>query len=401
MINNLNRHEIGNIQLDLVIVSTACFTAINRNIYKLFTQAGYSIAIIVPRELEFNSVKKLADPPSKDDPPIIYLELQGRNSRINHYKNLIGVFERQKPRRILLDNEPVSLMALQIGRWCKANQVAFYCFTYENLPLRIIETYKRLGYKGLPFGIIKRMFLLMSRKMVKGLFTINNEGTAIYKNESFKNVVKVPLGFDPKIFKIDNKVRTKIRQLHSINCLAFAFFGRVCHEKGVHILVDALSRLQQYNWVLMIDEFSVYKNEYNTTIHRLLEETGILSRVIFINPNHLEIADYMNAADVVVVPSISTPKWVEQYGRVAPESMACGKTVIVSDSGALPMLVGKHGIVFEEGNVETLSKILSNFLSSKPEAHQGFVQEEVSQFAHNNLSIYMQHKIMMDQFSND
>ncbi len=86
MINNLNRHEIGNIQLDLVIVSTACFTAINRNIYKLFTQAGYSIAIIVPRELEFNSVKKLADPPSKDDPPIIYLELQGRNSRINHYK---------------------------------------------------------------------------------------------------------------------------------------------------------------------------------------------------------------------------------------------------------------------------------------------------------------------------
>ena len=396
--NNLKRKENASIQLDLLVISTACFTSINRNIYKLFVRDGYSFAIVVPRELEFNSVNKLADPPSEDDPSIIYLDLRGKNSRTNHYENLIEVIERENPRRILLDNEPISFMALKIGRWCSANSVAFFCFTYENLSLRISETYKRIGFKALPKAIVKRLLLLMSRKLVKGLFTINNEGTFIYKSESFKNVVKVPLGFDPEIFKINNVARSKIRQLNSINCLAIAFFGRVCHEKGVHILVNALSLLKQYNWVLIIDEFSVYKNEYNTTIHRLLEENGILSRVIFINPNHLEIADYMNAVDIVVIPSISTPKWVEQYGRVAAESMACGKHVIASNTGALSMLLNGHGTLFEEGNMLALSKILETFLISQC-GNNTDLRKETSKYARNKLSINAQYKAMMSQFS--
>lgn len=401
MKDNMESEDDNAMPLDLLIVSSACFTSINRNIYKLFAQKGYSVAIIVPRMLEFGSVKKSADPPSKDDPLIIYLNLRGSNPRIYQYQDLIETFETKRPKRILLDTEPVSLIALKIGRWCQANHTTFYCFTYENFSLGIVDTYKRLGYKGLPMAFIKRTLLFISRKVVKGLFTINDEGTAIYKSESFKNIVKVPLGFDPAIFHIDDEVRAKVRKTHSINSTAIAFFGRVCHEKGVHILVAALSKLMQYDWVLIIDEFSVYKNEYNHTLQGLLEETGILDRVIFINPSHLEIAGYMNAVDLVVIPSISTPKWIEQYGRVAPESMACGKIVIASDSGALPMLLNGHGIVFEEGNVQALSKILEEFLNTGPGSNENFVKKDISQYAHKNLSIYTQYQIMADQFDSD
>ena len=387
--------------IDLLVVSTACFTAINRNIYKLFNRPGYYVAIIVPYELEFGTGKKKADPPATDDPEIIYLNLQGKNSRINSFENITGILEGRKPKRILLDNEPVSLIALKIGRWCSANHVPFYCFTYENFSLGIRETYKRLGYKAIPLAIIKRILLGMSRKLVRGLFTINNEGTDIYKNESFKNVTKVPLGFDPGIFKIDKASRDSIRQLHSINNLAVAYFGRVCHEKGVHILVAALAKLLQYEWVLLIDEFSVYKNDYNTTIHRLLEGNGMLNRVVFINPSHMEIARYMNAADIVAIPSISTSKWIEQYGRVAPESMACGKPVIAANSGALPMLLNGHGIIFEEGNVDALCKILENFMTGKLDNPAVMDPGIVSAYAQENLSIHSQYRIMMDQFNNE
>lgn len=389
------------VPLDLLVISSACFVAINRNIYKLFSKSGYSVAIVVPREYEFGSVKKTADPPSDDDPKIIYLDLCGKNPRINYYRNLIDVLNRENPKRILLDTEPVSFMALKVGRWCQANKTAFYCFTYENFSLGIVDTYKRLGYKGVPLALLKRALLFKSRKFVKGLFTINDEGTAIYKSESFKNIVKVPLGFDPAIFHIDDEVRAKVRKTHSINSTAIAFFGRVCHEKGVHILVAALSKLMQYDWVLIIDEFSVYKNEYNHNFHRILEETGILDRVIFINPSHLEIARYMNAVDLVVIPSISTPKWIEQYGRVGPESMACGKIVIASDSGALPMLLNGHGIVFEEGNVQALSKILEEFFNTGTGSNENFVKKDISQYAHKNLSIFTQYQIMADQFDSD
>lgn len=401
MNDNFKNLENSNTQLDLLIVSTACFTAINRNIYKLFARKGYIVAIIVPRELEFNGVKKTAEPPAEDDPSIIYLNLHGNNSRINYFEKINEVFDQYKPKRILLDNEPVSCMAIRIGKWCKKNTSVLYCFTYENFSLHITETYKRVGFKGLPLLFAKRIFLLLSRNLVKGLFTINNEGTEIYKSESFRNVVKVPLGFDPAIFRIDNEARDKIRELHSINYFAIAYFGRVSHEKGVHILVAALSHLLQYDWVFVIDEFSVYKNEYNTTIHKLLEETGVLSRVVFVNPTHREIAGYMNAVDLVVIPSISTPKWIEQYGRVAPESMACGKTVIASDTGALSMLLNGHGIIFEEGNVDGLSSILEKFLKPGSVIQEDFVPERISQYAHEYLSIYAQHRIMLQQFNND
>ena len=67
-----------------------------------------------------------------------------------------------------------------------------------------------------------------------------------------------------------------------------------------------------------------------------------------VNPKHDEMGDFINSVDVVVMPSISTPFWIEQYGRVAVEAMACGKIVVASNSGALPMLLNGRGILFKE-----------------------------------------------------
>lgn len=388
-------------RLDLIVVSTACFTSINRNIYKLFAQKGYSVTIIVPSELQFGRITKTAEPARADDPPIIFLKLRGNNPRISQFENLIKVLDREKPKRVLLDYEPVSITAINIGKWCRKNHALFYCLTYENLSLGIGDTMGRLGYRSVPVAFIKRILLGLSRKYVKGLFTINNEGTRVYVDEGFKNVVKIPLGFDPEVFRIDNESREKIRKLHSIDTTAIAYFGRVSREKGVHILVSALSRLMHHDWVFVIDEFSVYKNEYNGVILEQLENTRVINRVIFINPNHQEIAGYMNAADVVVIPSISTPRWVEQYGRVAPESMACGKLVIAADTGALPMLLNNHGHVFKEGDVDALTELLEDFLTNRSTNNHSVVPEEISKYTHENLSIHSQYKAMMDVFDKE
>ncbi len=47
----------------------------------------------------------------------------------------------------------------------------------------------------------------------------------------------------------------------------------------------------------------------------------------------------MNAADIVVMPSISTPTWIEQFGVVSIEAMACGTPIVTSDSGAFREIV--------------------------------------------------------------
>ena len=62
---------------------------------------------------------------------------------------------------------------------------------------------------------------------------------------------------------------------------------------------------------------------------------------------------------MLAVPSLPTPSWTEQFGRVAIEAMACGVPVVSSDAGALPAVVGGAGIVVPAGDAGALAAALA------------------------------------------
>jgi glycosyltransferase involved in cell wall biosynthesis len=62
----------------------------------------------------------------------------------------------------------------------------------------------------------------------------------------------------------------------------------------------------------------------------------------------------MASLDALVLPSLTTRDWCEQYGRVIAEAMASGVPVIASDSGAIPEVVGGAGIIVSEGSTTEL-----------------------------------------------
>ena len=81
---------------------------------------------------------------------------------------------------------------------------------------------------------------------------------------------------------------------------------------------------------------------------------------------------------------------------VAPEAMACGRLVMVSNSGALPELVGDAGIVFPEGDVQAIRSQLERVMA-QPQLASDF-GAKASERAHQHLTVAAQRDLMQDVF---
>jgi len=395
MINDIDK------PIDILVASTACHTAINRSVYKDFIDSGFSVVLVVPTKLFFPSGDVFSEPAESDDPPIIFLDITSINSRVSRFKNIYQILNKFKPRIVLLDNDPVSISAFQMGLWAKVNKARLFCISCENMPFSIYSSTRNRGIKGFASALFKRVLIVITRPLVHCVFTINNEGTDIFKKELFKKVVKIPLGFDSKYFSMDQNMRLAKREEMKLSGCVFGYFGRISREKGVHVLLSALEKMLDYEWTLIMDEFDVYKNNYGSEVFKIIVDSKIINRTIFINPSHKEIGGYINIVDAVMMPSITTPTWIEQYGRIAAESLACGKLVVASDTGAIPMLLNSHGVLFKESDSEGLRDILTNIVKFGVRSYNHFDPEKASNYAHKNLNTNMQMKIMIQEFTND
>ncbi len=349
--------------IELLAVSHACFTSINRSVYQELGKLGYSVEIVTAAKLFMGGKWREADGPVPEDPPIHFLELTHTSPRIYRFRGLDALLREKTPRFVFMENDPVSLLAGLLGRWCRKNDAKLICLACENLHFGLKESVQRNGLRGLPAGLLKEFLFRYSRGYVDHVCTINDEGTHIFRSSGFANVSKIPLGYRPDIFFPDAKARNVIRQQLGIQTFAFAYVGRLTPEKGVDILLRSLACLKHLDWVLLLDKFEICTSPYHTSISELIENLSLEGRIIQYDATHLEIAGYMNAADSVIVPSVPTPRWKEQYGRVVPEAMACGKLVITSNSGALPELIGDAGLVVPSGDIAKLADVLEQVLT--------------------------------------
>ena len=257
--------------------------------------------------------------------------------------------------------------------------------TYENRKIN------KLDFKNINANLIIKyiFYFLFKNLLVKKIFnvvTFNKTGQIIFINYGFNTSLTV-LGVNTNIFHISNETRNLIRQSYKIKSdqVVISYFGRLVPEKGVHILLEGLSLIKHNNLVLLIDKFDTYRNDYSIKISIQLNNLSHI-KVIQVDPSHEDMWKFMNATDLVILPSITTNFWEEQYGRVASESMACGKLVLVSNSGHLPDLVNKFGIVFNQNDVNSLVDTLKKHMTMSSISNF-YSKEEIRNYAISNLSI--------------
>jgi len=348
--------------IDILVVSHACLTSINRAPYRLLAAMGWNIEIVTADEIASRDITRRADPATPDDPPMHFLPLRGNNMRLWSFVGLRDVLTRRQPRIVMLDYDPGTRIALETGWFTRGKGTRIACLSYDNILRSVFGELRRSPAAAARAGGT-RVLSALARLAVDHVFVLSNDSADVMERMGFRGrVSRIPLGFDPALFRPDPAARTRVRSALGLHELTFAYFGRLIPEKGAHLLLEALHRLRNRPWQLLMDRFSDYRHPYTRELTALIERLELKDRVVTFDAPHDEIGDYMNAADVVVMPSQSTERWKEQYGRVAAESMACGRLVVVSDSGALPELIGNAGIVIPERELNNLDRRLASIL---------------------------------------
>jgi len=142
------------------------------------------------------------------------------------------------------------------------------------------------------------------------------------------------------------------------------YLGRLVPAKGIDILLESLRYCPQEIELCIAGEGDEARWK------ALAERLGVASCVHWLWAiASRQVVDYLRHLHALVLPSRTTPRWKEQFGRVLVEAMACGVPVIGSDSSEIPRVIGSAGLVFPEGDAMRLAECICS-LSQDPDGWQ-------------------------------
>ena len=143
---------------------------------------------------------------------------------------------------------------------------------------------------------------------------------------------------------------SKYKRVHSRNeKTVILYAGRIIPSKGVKELVSAFNNIIEHSKIanknrlkLVVAGFSGLDKKYEKVIKQIANNCN---SIVCLNQISSDEMPYLyEKADVVVMPT----KNEEPFGLVALEAMAMGKTLIVTNSGALPEVVRDGALIINK-----------------------------------------------------
>jgi glycosyltransferase involved in cell wall biosynthesis len=140
--------------------------------------------------------------------------------------------------------------------------------------------------------------------------------------------------------------------------------GRLVWEKGHQDVLRALAVLRRGATGDSIRAVFVGTGPDEDALRSYARDLGVADLVEFRGfvPYDKMPEVYLHA-DCVVLASLPTWSWEEQFGMVLAESIAAGLPVIASTCGAIPEVIGERAHLFSPGDWQTLANRLGEVLS--------------------------------------
>lgn len=320
------------------MLSHACYVAAyRRKLEEMAATGRVDLTLIVPPHWQAGGRKAIFESGNSQGYEIVHDNpvLNGHH-HLHFYRHLGGHLRRLKPDVFHIDEEPYDLVTFCALRQARKVGAKSLFFTWQNL------------YRSYPppFGYFEKYALSHCDGAIAG----SQEAAAILRRKGYQG----PL-FEIPQFGVDlESVQPKMPG----PTFRIGYVGRLVKEKGILILLKAVAGLEG-NW-----EFHLLGDG---RLRQQIVETARLAslsdrvRLVGGVPS-AEVPSFLRQLDVLVLPSLSTFRWKEQFGRVLTEAMACGLPVVGSDSGEIPHVIGEAGLLFHEGDVEGLRSQLRRLM---------------------------------------
>lgn len=264
------------------------------------------------------------------------------NFHLHHYPAFARLLDEVRPDLVHVDEEPYNLATYLALRAAHRRRIPALFFTWQNLPRRYPPPFRQF-----------EAYAYRHAAAIAG----SQSAAEVLQGKGYNGPLWVipQFGVDPDVFAPAPGPRPE-------HPLAVGYAGRLIAGKGVDLLLTALANVSE-PWTLTL----VGDGPERERLMAQAAALGIADRITFKSwlPAG-DVPDYFRQLDVFVLPSRSTPTWIEQFGRVLIEAMASGVSCVGSDSGEIPHVLGNAGLVFPEGDAVALAAQLRR-LATEPE----------------------------------
>ncbi|WP_009632905.1 glycosyltransferase [Synechocystis sp. PCC 7509] len=251
------------------------------------------------------------------------------------------------PDIIQVEQEVFSLAAFEFALWARftGKPLVLFCWENRDRQLSIVRTQLR-------------QFVLNTAQLI---IAGNLDGEELLRRWGYTGLIEVmpQMGVDTTLF------HPGLRPPPSDRPLIVGFVGRLAHQKGIDVLIAAVSQLRDRALECQVvlcgsgaEEEMLRQEAQKQNVADLITWRG--------GVRHDEVPAEMSKFDVLVLPSRSVPEWKEQFGHVLIEAMAMGIPVIGSSCGEIPNVIGRPDLVFSEGDAGQLAAILERMIGDRP-----------------------------------
>jgi glycosyltransferase involved in cell wall biosynthesis len=282
--------------------------------------------------------------------PVRWLQAPYVSWYLHHYPKLRRVLQETRPDVIHLWEEAWSFVALQavVLRKRHLPNAAIVLEVDQNI-------LKRLPF---PFQQIRRYVF----SQTDHLLVRSPEALQVARDCGFWGTASpIHYGVDQVTFRPGN--RAAARGELNLNGFVIGYVGRLVEEKGIDDVLTAMALTPATITLVIVGE-GPHKRALQEHALRL----GLAAHVHFLpRSSPSQVARILQALDILVLLTRTTPHVREQFGRVIIEAQACGVPVIGSSCGAIPFVVGTGGWIVPERAPQELANLLGRLAMSPDE----------------------------------